>query len=117
MRDAAPPAPKPHSPGAGAPVWTPKHVVTMLSLVDDALKAEHVALDVRHRVAHTLLYGASDPFPPGTRIICPRCGKASHHPEDVRQGYCGACHWWTSDPNLSTPTGRPAVDEHDSEQP
>lgn len=26
---------------------------------------------------------------------CPRCARTSHHPEDARQGYCGACHDWT----------------------
>jgi hypothetical protein len=25
-------------------------------------------------------------------IRCPRCGRVSHHPEDVRQRYCGNCH-------------------------
>lgn len=24
--------------------------------------------------------------------VCPRCGKASYHPEDKRQRYCGQCH-------------------------
>lgn len=33
-------------------------------------------------------------------ITCPRCGRTSYHPEDIKQGYCGACHWWTSDPTL-----------------
>ncbi len=28
---------------------------------------------------------------------CPRCGRTSHHPDDVREGYCGACHDWTRD--------------------
>ena len=36
-------------------------------------------------------------------ITCPRCGRTSFHPEDVRQGYCGHCHWWTSDPLLGSP--------------
>lgn len=36
-----------------------------------------------------------------TSITCPRCGRTSYHPEDVKQGYCGACHWWTSDPQLA----------------
>lgn len=26
---------------------------------------------------------------------CPRCERTSHHPEDARQGYCGACGDWT----------------------
>lgn len=25
-------------------------------------------------------------------FTCPRCGRTSPHPEDARQGYCGACH-------------------------
>lgn len=29
-------------------------------------------------------------------ITCPVCQRTSWHPEDVKQGYCGACHWWTS---------------------
>jgi hypothetical protein len=31
--------------------------------------------------------------PPG--FTCPRCGRTSHHPDDIREGYCGACHDWT----------------------
>lgn len=37
---------------------------------------------------------------PESSITCPRCGATSHHPDDVASGYCGACHWWTSDPVL-----------------
>jgi hypothetical protein len=37
-------------------------------------------------------------------ITCPECGKTSHHPQDIEQGYCGNCHWWTSDPELGPPT-------------
>jgi hypothetical protein len=31
-------------------------------------------------------------------FTCPRCGRTSHHPDDVREGYCGACHDWTREP-------------------
>lgn len=33
-------------------------------------------------------------------ITCPRCGRTSYHPGDIKEGYCGgpSCHWWTSDP-------------------
>jgi hypothetical protein len=31
-------------------------------------------------------------------ITCPRCGRTSHNPNDVREGYCGACHDWTTTP-------------------
>lgn len=29
-------------------------------------------------------------------ITCPRCGATSHNPHDIEQGYCGACHDFTS---------------------
>jgi ribosomal protein L37E len=28
-------------------------------------------------------------------FTCPRCGMTSHHPGDIREGYCGNCHDWT----------------------
>lgn len=28
-------------------------------------------------------------------FTCPACGATSHHPEDVRHGYCGRCHAFT----------------------
>lgn len=30
-------------------------------------------------------------------ITCPICDATSHHPEDVKQGYCGHCHAFTRD--------------------
>lgn len=30
-------------------------------------------------------------------FTCPKCGATSHHPEDVRHGYCGRCHAFTRD--------------------
>lgn len=30
-------------------------------------------------------------------ITCPRCGMTSANPNDVREGYCGNCHDWTTD--------------------
>jgi hypothetical protein len=39
-------------------------------------------------------------------FTCPRCGRTSHHPTDVAEGYCGACHDWTSDDPDHT-IGRP----------
>lgn len=32
------------------------------------------------------------------QFVCPRCGAASSHPEDRRNGYCGACHDFTGIP-------------------
>ncbi len=31
----------------------------------------------------------------GPSITCPVCGRTSHNPNDVREGFCGACHAWT----------------------
>lgn len=28
-------------------------------------------------------------------FTCPLCGRTSHHPDDVRYSYCGACHEFT----------------------
>lgn len=37
-------------------------------------------------------------------ITCPVCGMRSYHPMDVKEGYCGRCHDWTSDvQKLNTP--------------
>lgn len=33
-------------------------------------------------------------------LTCPRCNRKTHHPFDVKDGYCGYCQWWTSDPVL-----------------
>lgn len=30
-------------------------------------------------------------------ITCPKCKRVSHHPEDVRHRYCGACHAFHDD--------------------
>lgn len=30
-------------------------------------------------------------------ITCPQCGRTSHHPDDVRERYCGHCHQWHKD--------------------
>jgi hypothetical protein len=31
-------------------------------------------------------------------FACPKCSNISHHPEDERHGYCGACHEFTKPP-------------------
>jgi hypothetical protein len=31
-------------------------------------------------------------------FTCPRCGKTSANPNDLANGYCGACHDWTAAP-------------------
>lgn len=35
-------------------------------------------------------------------ITCPRCERTSWNPNDIAAGYCGACHWWTSDKHLGS---------------
>lgn len=36
-------------------------------------------------------------------LTCPRCGRTTYHPIDIREGYCGACHDWTSPPSRDWP--------------
>lgn len=31
-------------------------------------------------------------------ITCPKCSMTSHHPMDIKYGYCGNCHEYTSVP-------------------
>jgi len=33
-------------------------------------------------------------------FTCPRCGAVSHHPMDIKEGYCGRCHDWTGKPSI-----------------
>ncbi len=33
--------------------------------------------------------------------VCPRCGRASSHPMDIANRYCGNCHAWENDPRLT----------------
>jgi ribosomal protein S27AE len=30
-------------------------------------------------------------------FTCPRCGSTSAHPDDLANGYCGACHAFTGE--------------------
>ncbi len=32
----------------------------------------------------------------GVAFTCPCCGATSPHPDDIRERYCGRCHWWTA---------------------
>lgn len=36
---------------------------------------------------------------PPTSFTCPRCDRTSYNPNDIREGYCGACHNWTGQPS------------------
>jgi hypothetical protein len=37
-------------------------------------------------------------------FTCPRCGRSSQHPDDAKEGYCGACHDYTGPGNpMDTP--------------
>jgi hypothetical protein len=37
-----------------------------------------------------------DPGRAWPSITCPRCGMSSPNPNDIREGYCGNCHDWTT---------------------
>lgn len=71
-------------------------------LVEDLDGAADRLVVSRSRLIQRCVEWAMAPEPEQpTSITCPKCGRTSHHPEDVRWGYCGACHWWTSDPLLA----------------
>lgn len=57
-----------------------------------ALRAELVAAGVLPATAPAA--GPVAPPAPAS-FTCPTCGRTSHHPQDVRNGYCGACHEFT----------------------
>ena len=40
--------------------------------------------------------GPADP-PPAPAHHCVHCGQTSHHPDDAREHYCGACHHYCDD--------------------
>ena len=34
--------------------------------------------------------------PQPAKLTCPNCGKVTHSPHDIAEGYCRNCHDWTS---------------------
>jgi ribosomal protein S27AE len=44
--------------------------------------------------AHLHIEGSLTPVAQES-ITCPRCGRTSWNANDVREGFCGACHDWT----------------------
>lgn len=48
---------------------------------------------------------------PRASITCPECGRTSFNPNDVRERYCGNCHWWTSDPVVMAARRRALAEE------
>ncbi len=55
----------------------------------------------------------------GDSITCPECGVTSRHPQDIEEGYCFRCHWWTSRPDMiDTRRRRPCPDRtlHDEHE-
>lgn len=45
-------------------------------------------------------------------ITCPKCWMTSYSPNDVREGYCGNCQWWTSHPTLGLIDVEPGPAHH-----
>ena len=43
-------------------------------------------------------------------ITCPKCQMTSHHPGDIKNGYCGNCHDWTSCPTCQKGVEDPAAE-------
>lgn len=46
------------------------------------------------------------PRPSRPSITCPRCTRTSHHPDDITNGYCGACCGFTSAPAAAAASAR-----------
>jgi hypothetical protein len=47
-------------------------------------------------------------------ITCPQCLMTSYNPTDIREGYCGNCHDWTTDrPVNPLPPPSPSLDISD----
>lgn len=69
-----------------------------MTAVQVAMMAEEVPQDLQARVLERLIGGAPG-FDVRPSITCPRCGKSSPEANDIREGYCGNCHDWTSPPN------------------
>jgi hypothetical protein len=36
-------------------------------------------------------------------FTCPCCGAVSYNLNDIANGYCGRCHWYTGDPEIGPP--------------
>lgn len=49
---------------------------------------------MRHPAIRFLVMTSGDARQPS--IICPRCHFRSYNPQDIREGYCGNCHDWTT---------------------
>jgi hypothetical protein len=43
-------------------------------------------------------------------FTCPRCGTVSHHPDDLKHGYCGRCHDFTGIPAAQDAAWREMVE-------
>jgi hypothetical protein len=48
-----------------------------------------------HRL--TIVPFVEDRGAPPQYIVCPKCGRVSHNPNDVERRYCGACHAFHDD--------------------
>lgn len=46
--------------------------------------------------SHRFWYGEAPPKAGSRVIICPRCYSVSANTNDIREGFCGHCHDWTS---------------------
>ena len=38
-----------------------------------------------------------------TAFTCPVCDRSSSNSNDLANRYCGACHWWTGNPDMLEP--------------
>jgi hypothetical protein len=75
--------------------------LTPLETIVDLLVMVRTPLDVATRAkmarqVQAVLDSVREVAP--ASFICPRCAMRSYNPNDIREGYCGACHDWTARP-------------------
>jgi len=66
--------------------WHPDIVAERLSAVGEHITPEAIR-------------ASAGPPVPEPSITCPECAMTSYNPNDIRHGYCGNCHRYTSDGN------------------
>ncbi|QGJ92752.1 hypothetical protein QDA04_gp82 [Microbacterium phage Megan] len=57
---------------------------------------EHGAIQATCSCGNPVTIQADTVFRRRVFITCPRCGATSYNANDVREGYCGRCHDWTT---------------------
>lgn len=71
-------------------------------LVDGATSEWTKVNSLRTAVAEALYAARRDEEANPERFTCPKCDTTSYNPNDIAEGYCGACHDFTGRQGLRT---------------